>query len=68
VPVPQSAMALCGVYTGSDDTGLLPLVIDPTGLNRRRVWEAWKSNGERCGQSRAGSGGWWQCAFPAGGG
>ena len=24
---------------------LLPLVIDPAGLHRRRVWEAWKSEG-----------------------
>lgn len=47
-PVLQAAAELYGIYTG-DDTALLPLVIDTTGLHRRRVWEAWKSSGERCG-------------------
>jgi hypothetical protein len=49
-PVLQAAAELCGIYTGRDDTWLLPLLIDTTGLHRRRVWEAWRSAGERCGR------------------
>jgi hypothetical protein len=29
---------------------LLPLLIDASGLHRRRVWEAWQANGERTGR------------------
>ena len=49
VPILQAAAELCGVYSG-DDTALLPLVIDTSSLHRRRVWEAWKAAGERCGR------------------
>jgi hypothetical protein len=31
-----------------DDTMLQTLVIDTAGLHRRRLWEAWKTHGERC--------------------
>jgi hypothetical protein len=40
---------LCGVYSG-DETTLLPLVIDPTGCHRRRLWESWRANDARCGR------------------
>lgn len=49
VPVLQSAAELCGISTAYD-TALLPLVIDPFGLHRRRCWEAWKRDGGRCGR------------------
>jgi hypothetical protein len=48
VPILQAAAELAGVHTG-DDTWLLLLLIDTAGLHRRRVWEAWKADGERCG-------------------
>lgn len=47
-PVLQAAAELCGIDT-RDDTWLLPLVINTTGLHRRRVWEAWRVEGGRCG-------------------
>jgi hypothetical protein len=49
VPVLQAAAELCGIDT-RDDTWLLPLVIDTTGMHRRRVWEAWQVEGGRCGR------------------
>jgi hypothetical protein len=51
-PVLQAAAELCGIYTGRDDTWLLPLLIDTTGLHRRRVWEAWRSAGNGVGAGR----------------
>ena len=50
VPVLQAAAELCGVSTAADEM-LLPLVIDVTGLHRRRCWESWRSTG-RCGRGR----------------
>jgi hypothetical protein len=47
-PVLQAAAELCGIDT-RDDTWLLPLVINSAGLHRRRVWEAWRVEGGRCG-------------------
>lgn len=47
-PILCAAAELCGIST-ADDTMLLPLVIDATGCHRRRVWEAWKAPGARCG-------------------
>ena len=48
VPILQAAAELCDVST-DDDTALLPLVCDPAGAHRRRLWEAWKVAGPRCG-------------------
>jgi hypothetical protein len=52
VPVLCAAIELCGIYA-VDDTVLLPLTVDPSGLHRRRVWEAWKADGVRCGRWQA---------------
>ncbi|HYB35863.1 MAG TPA: hypothetical protein VEF72_08825 [Mycobacterium sp.] len=49
VPVLVAAVELAGV-SARDDTCLLPLLVDPTGCHRRRLWEAWRSAGERCGR------------------
>jgi hypothetical protein len=49
VPVLRAAAELCGV-SSADDTWLLPLVCDPSGCDRRRVWEAWKADAARCGR------------------
>ena len=46
VPVLCAAAELNGVATG-DEILLLPLVCDPRGCHRRRVWEAWRADG-RC--------------------
>jgi hypothetical protein len=48
VPILWAAAELCGIQN-RDDTCLLPLVVDPAGCHRRRLWEAWKATGERCG-------------------
>jgi hypothetical protein len=49
VPILRAAAELCGVST-ADDTALLPLLVDPTGCHRRRLWEAWQAAGERTGR------------------
>ena len=49
VPILVAAVELCGI-SARDDTWLLPLLVDPTGLHRRKLWGAWRSAGERCGR------------------
>ena len=44
VPVIAAAAALGGVDTRRDEA-VLPLVVDPAGAHRRRVWEAWAAKG-----------------------
>ena len=48
-PILVAAAELCGINAAADDTWLLALVIDTAGLHRRRVWEAWRVKGGRCG-------------------
>jgi hypothetical protein len=52
VPVLLAAAELADIplprRTGRD-SALLALMVDPGGLHRRRVWEAWRVEGGRCG-------------------
>jgi hypothetical protein len=48
-PLLVAAVELAGL-SAVDDTILLPLTCDPSGLHRRKLWEAWRSVGERCGR------------------
>lgn len=48
IPVLQAAAELAG-HPAATAESVLPLVCDPGQAHRRRVWEAWESNG-RCGR------------------
>ena len=44
MPALAAAAALGGVDTRRDEA-VLPLVVDPAGVHRRRIWEAWATKG-----------------------